>query len=284
MTNKKDKYELRVTASAYIALGEAAGDNTKLWHSINAIMYDNSCATWQDAAMIYVRGGLLKLRRGGYSAIGALNHLENRQVQGDDHKPRSGTRAYGKVLGSMMTQYDQAEARLDPAYIMDRNNLQAVYARHSDHLARHFAEYAERLSPTRRKALCAIVDNDVPPHILYSLRARNGAWGANIARRAWQAYRLYDSYPCADSVDPLEWLGLLRQYVDVPTACKPSKLRIKAKYVNNAIAKAKDEAKSIITLEAQAKAKEKRIKEEIARVQAEAVRLAKARELLDRPL
>ena len=138
-------------------------------------------------------------------------------------KEESG-RAYGRALGTLILEYDEKQANLDPAIIMDNENLRKMYVRHSDHLQRYFNEYTERLSNTRRKALYNIVQSDDDPNVLYSLKARNGDYGKEIMKLAWIAYRLYASLPDREKIDPIEWIGLLRQYIILPLSQVPYKI------------------------------------------------------------
>ena len=123
---------------------------------------------------------------------------------------------YGKVLGEMMLQWDNQESRLDPAVVYTDNQIQAIYARRSEYLPKYFAEYISRLSPTRRNAIYAIARSDIPADQVYSLASRKGDNGKKTQKLAWKAYRLYSSNPHKDAIDPIEWIEMIRQYVDCP--------------------------------------------------------------------
>ena len=142
-----------------------------------------------------------------------------RRVRNTDiHKPSKRTtyKQYGRALGSAMITYDAQQAELDPAVCYDRDRITAIYDRADSVLPAFFSDYISRLSPTRQTTLRRIIKADVSPDELYSLSARQGKLGDDVAKLAWGAYRLYSGFPHRDSIDPIQWIGLMRKYVDTP--------------------------------------------------------------------
>jgi len=122
---------------------------------------------------------------------------------------------YGKVAGELIAQYDQAQAQLEPAYIERRKEIIAWYPRASDHLSRYFADYVSRLSPTIQASLRAIISSEFLADVIFSTKAK---YSDNAQLRSYfkKATRLYEAFPHRDSIDRIQWLGLLRQYADSP--------------------------------------------------------------------
>jgi ribonuclease HII len=122
------------------------------------------------------------------------------------------SRNMGKVLGTLYTEWEDREAGLDPALIAHNKAMQAEQSQVEKNLKAFFAEYESRLSKTAKTRLHELAESTVSPNYLMG----HGMTDPDTKRIAWSTYRLYESFPHRDSISGIEFICLIRKYINPP--------------------------------------------------------------------
>jgi methyl coenzyme M reductase beta subunit len=130
-------------------------------------------------------------------------------------KPKSSTKAairkiIDRVRGTLAVAWEDMQAELDPARVLDKSNLDAKIIQIEKYLMLIFAEYESRLSRMSKKRLYALAQGTEPASYLTSRMGQNDP---KTKKQAWAAVYLFQNFPYKDCLKCVDFINLVRRYV-----------------------------------------------------------------------
>ena len=117
---------------------------------------------------------------------------------------KPGNSSIGKVFGTLYTEWEARSTRQDP--VNEIYNRQII-----KNLQVFFNEYESRLSKTSKKRLYELAQSGINARFLMS---KEGQKSPDTGRFAWNAYRLYEAFPHKDAISGIEYIDLVRQFIN----------------------------------------------------------------------